>query len=101
MAYTGEKQFWVYILASQKNGTLYIGSTDNLPKRVWEHKEDVYKGFTSKYGVKLLVWYEAYETRQSAFIRERQMKKWKRAWKIELIEKENLDWADLYETLNQ
>ncbi|MAW80666.1 MAG: GIY-YIG nuclease [Parvularcula sp.] len=101
MAYTGEKQFWVYILASQKNGTLYIGSTDNLPKRVWEHKEDVYKGFTSKYGVKLLVWYEAYETRQSAFIRERQMKKWKRVWKIELIEKENLDWADLYETLNQ
>ena len=101
MVYPGERNFWVYMLASQKNGTLYVGSTDNLAKRVWEHKEEIYKGFTTEYGVKRLVWYEVHETRESAFVRERQMKKWKRGWKIELIEKENPAWVDLYETLNQ
>ena len=100
MAYPGERQFWVYMLASQRNGTLYIGSTDDLAKRVWEHREEIFKGFTAQYGVKMLVWYEAHEVRESAFTRERQMKKWKRAWKIELIEKENPDWRDLYDLLN-
>lgn len=92
--------FYVYILASKKNGTLYIGMTDNLAKRVWEHKEKVHKGFTSKYDVNMLVWYEGRDRRESAFARERAMKKWNRAWKIELIEKENPAWEDLYFTLN-
>ena len=96
-----DKQFWVYILASQKRGTLYIGMTDDLAKRVWTHKERMLEGFTKQYGVKRLVWCEAHETREAAFTRERQLKKWKRAWKIELIEKENPDWLDLYKTLNQ
>ncbi len=96
-----EKQFWVYILASNKHGTLYIGMTDDLAKRVWIHKEELLQGFTKQYGVKRLVWCEPHVTREAAFVRERQMKKWKRAWKIELIEKENPDWVDLYETLNQ
>lgn len=101
MVYIGERSFWVYILASKRNGTLYIGSTDDLGKRVWEHKEEIHKGFTTRYGVKRLVWYEVHETREAAFTRERQMKKWKRSWKIELIEKENPDWADLSEYINQ
>ena len=100
MTYSGNKFFCVYILASQRNGTLYIGSTEDLGKRIWEHKEEIRKGFTAEYGVKRLVWYEAHDTRESAFARERQMKKWKRAWKIELIEKENPGWEDLYGTLN-
>ena len=100
MSYPGDKSFWVYMLASKRNGMLYIGSTDDLGKRVWEHKEERCGGFTAQYGVKSLVWYERHETRESAFIRERQMKKWKRAWKIELIEKDNAGWRDLYEMLN-
>lgn len=100
MFVTARNPFWVYILASKKNGTLYIGSTDDLGMRVWEHKNDVFKGFTARYAVKALVWYEAHETRASAFGRERQMKKWERAWKVRLIEEMNPGWADLYETLN-
>ena len=92
--------FYVYILASQRNGTLYIGSTDDLARRVWEHKEKVRPNFTDKYGVTSLVWYEVHDLRATAFQRERQMKKWNRAWKIELIEKLNPGWRDLYETLN-
>jgi putative endonuclease len=92
--------FFVYILASRRNGTLYIGMTDDLGMRVWRHKNNVIKGFTAKYGVHILVWYEAHPSRESAFTRERQMKEWKRAWKIELIEKMNPQWKDLYETLN-
>ena len=87
--------FYVYILASKRNGTLYIGSTDDLPNRVFEHKEKVRPGFTSKHGVGLLVWHEPHDTRESAFKRERQMKKWNRAWKLELIERSNPDWRDL------
>ena len=94
------KYFFVYILASKRNGTLYTGSTDNLAKRVWEHKEKTRKGFTSQYGVDQLVWFEPHDTRESALIRERQIKEWKRAWKIELIEKENPTWEDLFEKLN-
>jgi putative endonuclease len=100
MQAAANKPFWVYILASKRNGTLYIGSTDDLGKRVWQHKTEEIKGFTSKYGVKQLVWYEAHETREKAFLRERRMKEWKRAWKIKLIEEMNLEWRDLYETLN-
>ena len=92
--------FYVYILASQRNGTLYTGSTDNLANRVWQHKNKTIPGFTSKYGVDKLVWFEAYDRREDAFARERRIKEWKRAWKLNLIEKTNPEWADLYETLN-
>jgi putative endonuclease len=92
--------FYVYVLASQRNGTLYAGHTDDLARRVWEHKEKVRRGFTSDYGVGLLVWYEPQDTREAAFVRERQIKKWRRAWKVRLIEEMNPGWADLYETLN-
>ena len=92
--------FYTYILASRRNGTLYTGSTDDLARRVWEHKENIRPGFTSKYGVTLLVWYEAIETREGAVLRERQIKKWERAWKLRLIEDMNPDWNDLYLSLN-
>ena len=91
--------FYVYILASRKNGTIYIGMTDDLAKRIWMHRTGVLAGFTKRYGVKLLVWYEQHESRESAFMRERQLKKWNRAWKLELIEKTNPSWRDLYEDL--
>lgn len=92
--------FFVYILASRQNGTLYTGSTDDLGKRVWEHKAKVFKGFSAKYGIDRLVWYEAHDSREAAFIRERQIKEWKRVWKLELVEEMNPEWNDLYETLN-
>ena len=91
--------FCVYILASRRNGTLYIGMTDDLVRRVWMHREGVLPGFTKEYSVKTLVWYELHETRESAFARERAMKKWNRAWKIELIQKMNPEWRDLYDDL--
>jgi putative endonuclease len=87
--------FYVYIVASDRNGTLYIGSTDDLAMRVWEHVEKVRPGFTKRYGVDRLVWYEVYETRENAFRRERQMKKWNRAWKMARIERLNPGWRDL------
>jgi putative endonuclease len=92
--------FYVYMLASKRNGTLYIGMTDDLLKRVWMHREGILPGFTRDYGVKQLVWYETHETRESALVRERQMKKWNRAWKIELIENGNPQWRDLGESLS-
>ena len=79
--------FYVYILASQRNGTLYVGMTDDLPKRIWMHREEVLPGFTKKYGVKILVWYEAHESRESAFARERQIKKWNRDCMFKFIYK--------------
>jgi putative endonuclease len=88
-----------YMMASAKNGTIYIGVTSDLVKRVWEHRNGVVPGFTRKYGCKLLVWFEAYEDLQEARQRELRMKEWKRAWKIKLIEEANLDWIDLYPTL--
>jgi putative endonuclease len=91
--------FAVYMLASRRNGTLYIGMTDNLLGRVWQHKTGVVRGFTHAYGVKTLVWYEVHETREAAITRERQLKKWNRAWKLELIEKSNPAWCDLAEDL--
>jgi len=92
--------FFVYIVASKRNGTLYIGMTDDLPKRAWQHRNGVVAGFTRDYGVKSLVWYETHNSRESALLRERRMKKWNRAWKLELIEKQNPDWVDLSESLN-
>ena len=91
--------FYVYMLASRRNGTLYIGMTDDLVKRVWVHKTELLPGFTKDYGVKLLVGYEVHASRESAFTRERQLKKWNRAWKLELIEKMNPSWGDLYDEI--
>jgi len=91
--------YHVYILANKKNGTLYIGVTSNLVKRVYEHKNDLTHGFTKKYKVHNLVYYETTEDVESAIGREKQLKKWKRAWKIELIEKQNPGWRDLYSNL--
>lgn len=90
---------YVYILASGKNGTLYIGVTEDLKKRVWEHKHDLAKGFTEKYGVYMLVYYEQFEDIKQAILREKQMKKWKRYWKIKLINKMNPEWKDLYSSI--
>lgn len=90
---------YIYVMASRRNGTLYIGVTSDLAKRVWEHRNGQVAGFTRKYGCKLLVWYEAYDDLQEARVRELQMKKWKRLWKISTIEKMNPDWLDLYSTL--
>jgi putative endonuclease len=92
--------FYVYILASQRNGTLYIGTTDNLIQRVWMHRSGVLPGFTKRYDVETLVWYEQHETREQALIRERQLKKWNRAWKLKIIEQMNPAWTDLYESLS-
>ena len=93
---TTTKQPAVYILASKRNGTLYIGVTSDLVKRVWQHKNDLAEVFTKKYGVHTLVYYELYDTMAAAILREKQMKKWNRAWKIELIEKQNPTWNDLW-----
>ena len=86
----------VYILANNPKGTLYIGVTSNLSQRVWQHKNDLVEGFTERYIVHRLVWYEPHETLESAISREKALKKWNRAWKIELIEKTNPTWKDLY-----
>jgi len=93
------KRFYVYILASKRNGTLYTGVTSDLVKRVYEHKNGVVDGFTKKYGVCLLVWYEIHETFESAVEREKQVKHWNRDWKLELVEDFNPDWKDLYDSI--
>jgi putative endonuclease len=92
--------FFVYLLASQPHGTLYAGMTDDLLRRVWEHKIKAVPGFTAKYSVDRLVWFEAHETLESAFGREKQIKGWKRAWKIEMIEHDNPQWSGLYQSLS-
>jgi len=89
----------VYILASKPNGTIYTGVTSDLVKRIWQHKNKKSEGFTKKYNVSLLVWYESSETIENAIIREKRIKSWKRQWKIELIEKENPNWIDLYDSI--
>ncbi|MEJ2649598.1 MAG: GIY-YIG nuclease family protein [Sedimentisphaerales bacterium] len=91
------KQYCVYILASKKNGTLYIGMTNDLHKRVYDHKSNIIKGFTQKYNVHLLVYYEIFNNVWEAIAREKQLKRWKRQWKIDLIEKNNPGWKDLYD----
>jgi putative endonuclease len=94
-----EKQPAVYILASGRNGTLYTGVTSSLVERVWEHKNDVVEGFTKKYKVHALVWFELHQEMLTAIEREKRIKKWRRSWKVELIEKNNPEWDDLYSTL--
>jgi len=89
----------VYILASKRNGTLYTGVTSGLVKRIWEHKNNVVDGFTKRYGIHTLIWYELHESMQSAIEREKKLKEWKRVWKLELIEAGNPNWHDLYETI--
>jgi putative endonuclease len=89
----------VYILAGKKNGTLYIGATSDLVKRIWEHKNNMVEGFTKRYGVHQLVWYEIHERMETAIEREKQLKEWKRKWKLELIEKTNRNWRDLTNTI--
>ncbi len=90
------KQPAVYLLASKRNGTLYGGVTSNLVKRIWEHRNDLVEGFTKRYGVHQLVWYELHENMDSAIQREKRLKGWKRKWKVQLIESTNPDWLDLY-----
>ena len=94
------KSYFVYILASRRNGTLYIGVTNDIQRRVWEHREGLGGGFSRRYGVKMLVHCEQFDDIGFAIQRETRLKKWKRRWKIELIEKENPDWDDLFETLS-
>jgi len=91
------KQPCVYLLASRRNGTLYVGVTSDLIRRVWEHKEDLADGFTKRYGVHTLVWYELHDSMEVAIRREKAIKEWKRRWKLELIEKQNPGWRDLYD----
>jgi len=96
---TMDRQPAVYILTSKRNGTLYVGVTSNLAKRVWEHKNNLVEGFTRRYGLHRLVWYEVHETMESAIVREKGIKGWRRIWKLELIEATNPDWEDLYDTI--
>ena len=93
------KQPCVYMMASKRNGTLYIGVTSNLVQRAWQHKEGLVKGFTKRYHVHTLVWYELHSTMEAAIAREKALKEWKRAWKLELIEKDNPSWLDLGDNL--
>ncbi len=90
----------VYLLTSQRNETLYIGVTSNLIQRIWQHREGLAEGFTKKYGVKTLVWYEQHATMESAIAREKALKKWNRAWKLKLIEETNPQWRDLWPEIN-
>ena len=93
------KQPAVYIMASHERGTLYVGVTGNLRLRVWEHREGVVEGFTRRYGVKHLLWFEFHPDFPSAIAREKQLKKWNRAWKLKLIEGSNPQWRDLWQEL--
>ena len=93
------KQFYVYILANKKGGTLYVGLTSDLPKRTWEHKNGVIEGFTKRYSVKRLVHYEIFDRFEQAAEREKSLKRWRRQWKINLIEEQNPDWNDLYKKI--
>jgi putative endonuclease len=93
------KRACAYLLASRRNGTLYVGVTSDLVKRVWEHKQNLVEGFTKRYGVHTLVWYELHDSMEAAIRREKAIKEWKRRWKLELIEKTNPQWRDLYADL--
>lgn len=94
-----DKQPTVYILTNKRNGTLYVGVTSDLVRRIWQHKSKLVEGFSKRYGLHMLVWYEQHETMESAILREKRLKEWKRAWKLELIESMNPDWEDLYWTI--
>jgi putative endonuclease len=95
-----ERAYWVYILASQRNGTLYVGVTNDLARRVWQHRSGQGSQFAAKYKVTRLVWCESHPHAVEAIAREKQIKKWERRWKLELIEKSNPTWRDLYDELN-
>ena len=92
--------FYVYILASRRNGTLYVGHTDNLRRRMFQHKSKHVIGFAAKYGVDQLIWFQNFEARSNAFRRERQIKEWRRVWKLSLVELNNPEWIDLTDQLN-
>jgi putative endonuclease len=92
---------YVYLMASRKHGTLYLGVTNDLVRRVYEHKNKVFPGFTARYDVNRLVWFETYEDPETAILREKDIKKWRRSWKIRLIEGSNPDWTDLYDQIIQ
>ena len=94
-----DRQPCVYILTNNRNGTLYIGVTSDLPKRIWEHKAKIIDGFSKKYNADTLVWFELHTSMVSAISREKTIKKWNRNWKIQLIEKTNPDWRDLYKEI--
>ena len=96
-----DKQPAVYILASKRNGTLYIGVTSDLVKRVWEHRNNLVEGFTKRYNVHRLVWYELHERMESAIVREKRLKNWKRKWKLQLIESMNPQWRDLWDDISR
>ena len=91
--------YYVYILASRRDGAIYVGITNDLVRRIYEHRTKAVPGFTSKYNITLLVWFESYDDPISAITREKELKKWKRSWKVQLIEAENPKWSDLYETI--
>jgi putative endonuclease len=93
--------YYVYLLASRKHGTLYVGVTNDLIRRVYEHKNKIIRGFTTRYGVDRLVWYECYDDPINAITREKELKKWRRDWKIRLIEENNPDWVDLYDGITR
>ena len=94
-----EKLPCVYIVTNRRNGTLYTGVTSDLVKRIWEHKNKVVDGFTKQYSLNLLVWYEVHETMESAILKEKAMKNWKRQWKLEAVEEKNPNWVDLYDEI--
>ena len=94
-----EKRFFIYIMTNKKHGTIYTGVTNDLSGRVWQHKNNVVEGFTAKHALHRLVYFEKHGTVISAIKREKQIKKWKREWKFQLIEKDNLEWRDLYEEI--
>ena len=96
-----DRQFYVYILASQMYGTLYVGITSDLIRRAWEHRNDVVAGFTHEHDVHRLVWYEVHGSAYEAITREKQIKKWNRDWKVNLIQRSNPDWVDLYDEIIQ
>lgn len=91
--------WYVYLLASSRNGTLYCGVTNNLERRIWQHKNGYVKGFTSKYGVRRLVWFDTYRDVNAAILQEKRLRRWRRSWNLELIERQNPDWNDLYSDL--
>ena len=91
--------YYVYILASRKDGAIYVGVTNDIVRRIYEHRTKVIQGFTSKYNITRLVWFEIYEDPISAISREKELKKWKRAWKVQLIEAQNPNWDNLYESI--
>lgn len=93
--------FYVYLLAGDRNGTLYVGVTKDIVRRICEHKIKAVRGFTKQYGVDRLMWFEAYDDPTNAIAREKEIKKWRRAWKLRLIEQSNPQWVDLYDQISQ